>query len=91
RLNQLERTAVDMDGSIASLEAQIAQARAKITEAQEQSIQLSQTRRVDAGNNLNQIDATLNQQQLRSVSASDSQARSDVRAPYTGTIEKIAF
>ncbi|EGD58155.1 Type I secretion membrane fusion protein, HlyD [Novosphingobium nitrogenifigens DSM 19370] len=91
RLNQLERTAVDMDGSLGSLQAQIAQARAKITEAQAQSIQLTQTRRVEAGNDLNQINSTLNQQQLRSVSATDSQVRSDVRAPYSGTIEKIAF
>ena len=91
RLNQLERTAVDMDGSIGSLNAQIAQARAKITEAQEQSIQLSQTRRVQAGTDLAQINTALNQQQLRSVAASDQQNRSEIRAPYSGTVEKIAF
>ncbi|MEO0033077.1 MAG: hypothetical protein RIS94_2835, partial [Pseudomonadota bacterium] len=73
RLNQLERTAVDMDGSIGSLQAQIAQARAKITEAQEQSIQLSQTRRVQAGTELAQVNTALNQQQLRSVAATDQQ------------------
>lgn len=91
RLNQLERTAVDMEGSIGSLNAQIAQARAKITEAQEQSIQLSQTRRVQAGQDLAQVNTALNQQQLRSVAASDQQDRSEIRAPYSGTIEKIAF
>ncbi|MBX9665304.1 HlyD family type I secretion periplasmic adaptor subunit [Novosphingobium sp.] len=91
RLNQLERTAVDLDGNVGSLQAQIAQARARITEAQEQSIQLGQTRRVQAGTELAQINTALNQQQLRSVAASDQQDRSEIRAPYTGVIEKIAF
>lgn len=91
RLNQLERTAVDLDGSVGSLMAQIAQARARITEAQQQSIQLGQTRRAQAGSDLAQVNTVLNQQQLRSVAASDQQDRSEIRAPYTGTIEKIAF
>jgi HlyD family secretion protein len=91
RLNQLERTAVDLEGNVGSLQAQIAQARAKITEAQEQSIQLSQTRRVQAGTDLAQVNTALNQQQLRSVSAADQQDRSEIRSPYSGTIEKIAF
>ncbi len=91
RLNQLERTAVDLEGNVGSLEAQIAQARAKITEAEEQSIQLSQTRRVQAGTDLAQVNTALNQQQLRSVSAADQQDRSEIHAPYTGVIEKIAF
>jgi len=91
RLNQLERTAVDMEGSIGSLQSQIAQARAKITEAQEQSIQMTQTRRVQAGTDLAQINTALNQQQLRSVAATDQQDRSEIHAPYTGVIEKIAF
>ncbi|WP_028657453.1 HlyD family type I secretion periplasmic adaptor subunit [Novosphingobium sp. B-7] len=91
RLNQLERTAVDIDGQVAQLQAQIAQTRARITEAQEQSIQTVQTRRVQAGTDLAQVNTALNQQQLRKVSASDQKDRSEIRAPYSGTIEKIAF
>lgn len=91
RLNQLERTAVDLDGNVGALQAQIAQSRARITEAQQQSIQLGQTRRVQAGTDLAQVNTALNQQQLRSVAASDQQDRSEIRAPYTGVIEKIAF
>ncbi|MCW1381309.1 HlyD family type I secretion periplasmic adaptor subunit [Novosphingobium sp. KCTC 2891] len=91
RLNQLERTAVDLDGNAGSLQAQIAQARARITEAQEQSIQLAQTRRVQAGTDLTQVNTALNQQQVRSVAAADQQDRSEIRAPYSGTVEKIAF
>lgn len=91
RLNQLERTAVDMEGSIGALRAQIAQANARITEAQEQSIQVTQQRRVDAGTELAQVNTALNQQRLRSVAATDQQDRSEIRAPYSGTVEKIAF
>lgn len=91
RMNQLERTAADLDGSIAALQAQIASTRAGITEAHEQAIQLRETRRSQAGQQLAQINTTLNQQQMRSVAAGDQQDRSRIRAPYSGTVEKIAF
>lgn len=91
RMNQLERAAVELDGSVASLTAQIAQVRARITEAQEQSIQVGQQRRVDAGSELAQVNTVLNQQRLRSVAANDQQDRSEIRAPCSGTVEKIAF
>lgn len=91
RVNQLERTAADLEGNIAALEAQIASTRARITEAREQSIQLTESRRAEAGQELTQVNTALNSQQLRSVAASDQQDRSEIRAPYTGTVEKIAF
>lgn len=91
RLNQLERTAVDLDGSVGALNAQIAQSRARITEANEQAVQVGQQRRVNAGTELAQVNTALNQQRLRSVAASDQQDRSEIRAPYSGTVEKIAF
>jgi HlyD family type I secretion membrane fusion protein len=91
RLNQLERTAADIDGNIASLQAQIAQARARITEAQEQAIQLAESRRAQAGTELAQVNTALNQTRTRSVSAADLRQRSEIRAPYSGTVEKLAF
>lgn len=91
RLNQMERTAAEMDGRVASLNAEIAQTRSQITETQERMVQLSQTRRVEAGNELARVMAILNEQQARSVTAGDQQFRSEIRAPYSGTVEKIAF
>ena len=91
RLNQLERGAVDLDGSIGALQAQIAQARARITETREQAIQLGQARRAAAGNELDQINAALAQQLARQASASDSNDRATIRAPYAGTVEHLAF
>jgi HlyD family secretion protein len=35
-----------------------------------------------------QVNTALNQQQLRKVSAADQKDRSEIRAPYSGTIEK---
>jgi HlyD family secretion protein len=91
RLNELERTAVNLEGNIASQQAQIAEYRARISETQEQLIQLGQTRRVQAGEELAKINTMLNEQQMRSVSANDQSFRSEIRAPYSGTVEKIAF
>lgn len=91
RMNLLERTAADLEGNVASLHAQIAQVRARITETREQEIQLGQTRQVEAGTELARVNTSLNEQSLRSISASDQNDRSTIRAPYAGTVEKIAF
>lgn len=91
RLNQLERTSADFEGNIAALRAEIAQAQARITEAREQMIQIGQSRRSEAGTELTAVNATLNQQQVRSVSAGDAQERSIIRAPYDGTVDKMVF
>lgn len=91
RLNQLERTAADIQGSVAALQASIAQSQARMTEAREQMIQLGETRRSEAGNQLTAVNSTLNQQQVRSVSAGDQQDRSVIRAPYAGIVDKVAF
>lgn len=91
RVNQLERTQVEFQGSIAALDAQIAQTEARITESREQMIQMADTRRSEAGTQLAQVNAALNQQQVRSVSADDTFDRSVIRAAYSGTVDKVAF
>ncbi|WP_188062586.1 HlyD family type I secretion periplasmic adaptor subunit [Sphingobium sp. KCTC 72723] len=90
RMNELERSAVDLQGSVGALQASIAQAQARITEAREQIIQLGQTSRVDAGTELSRVNDSLNQQQVRSVSAIDARERSVVRAPYDGVVDKLS-
>ncbi len=91
RMNQIERSAEEMDGRVASLNSEIAQTRSQITETQERAIQLGQTRRVEAGSELARVMAALNEQRTRSVAAGDQQSRTEIRAPYTGTVEKLAF
>lgn len=91
RLNELERTNASLGGSIASLEADIARTGAAITEATERLIQLEQTRRAEAAAELGQLNLSLNDQRTRDVSASNQQQTREIRAPYSGTVEKIAF
>lgn len=91
RLNQLERTAVDLEGSAASLGANIAQVRSRISETREQMISLDQTARADAGEELAQVESALNEQTVRKVSAGDQYERSTIRAPYDGVVDKLQF
>jgi HlyD family secretion protein len=91
RLNEMERQAIELEGSIGSLRANIAQANAAIAQAQEQRIQIGQTARSDAGAELAQVEAAINQQRVASATAGDSFDRSTIRAPYAGTVDKLAF
>lgn len=91
RLNQMERTAVELDGGSASFDSQIAQARARIAEIRQSAIQLDQDARTQAGQELSQVVATLNEQKIRSVTAQDTLDRSLLRAPHDGVIDKLAF
>ena len=91
RKNELERSAIDIESNIGSLEASIAQARAKITETREQSLQMAQSRRVDAGTQWATVNSTLNQQKIHSAAADLAQDRTVVRAAYAGIVDKLAF
>lgn len=91
RLNEMERQAIELEGSIGALRANIAQSNAGIAQAQEQRIQIGQTARAQAGAELAQVEAAINQQRVASASAGDTFDRSAIRAPYAGTIDKLAF
>lgn len=91
RLNQIERTAVDLQGTVAAYNAQIAQARARIAEIRQSGLQLVQDARSQAGAELVDVQSRLNDSKIRSVTATDTLTRSLVRAPYDGVINKLAF
>ncbi|MEL6528941.1 MAG: HlyD family efflux transporter periplasmic adaptor subunit, partial [Pseudomonadota bacterium] len=91
RLNEMERTAIDLDGSIGALRANIAQSNAGIAQAEEQRIQIGQTARAEAGADLAQIEAAINEQRVASASAGDQFNRSEIRASYDGTVDKLAY
>ncbi|MEQ8739108.1 MAG: biotin/lipoyl-binding protein, partial [Hoeflea sp.] len=69
RLNEMERTAIDLDGSIGSLRASIARANAGIAEAQEKRIQVGQTARTRASADLARVESAINAQRVASASA----------------------
>jgi HlyD family type I secretion membrane fusion protein len=91
RLNQLERTAVDLKGTAGSLQANIAQSRARISETREQMIQVTQTARKEAGRQLAEVSARLNEQQVRDVNADETVNRAVIRAPVDGIVDKLAL
>lgn len=91
RLNQLERTSVDIEGSIAALRAQIAETEARITEAREQELSLDQSRRAEAGAQFASISNSINDQQIRRAAATTADRRALVRAPYAGVVDKLAL
>lgn len=91
RLNEMERTVIDLDGSIGALRANIAQSNAAIAQAEEQRIQIGQTARADAGAELAQVEAAINEQRVASASAGDQFDRSEIRASYPGTVDKLAY
>ncbi|MEO8724214.1 MAG: HlyD family type I secretion periplasmic adaptor subunit [Sphingobium sp.] len=91
RLNQMERTAVELDGGTASYDSQIAQARAKIAEIRQSGFQLDQDAKTKAGQELSQVLSMLNDQKVRSVTAQDTLDRSILRAPHDGVIDKLAY
>ena len=91
RVNEMERTAIELDGSMGALEANIAQSQAAIAEAEEQRIQIGQSARAQAGAQLAEVEAAINQQRIASASAGDRFDRSAIRAPYAGTVDKMAY
>ena len=91
RLNEMERTAVQMRGSKAALQSNIAEARARISEASEQMLNVDKQIRSDAATQLAEVVGQVNDQQVRVATTSDTVDRSVIRAPQSGTVDKIAF
>jgi HlyD family secretion protein len=91
RINELERTAVQLQGSRAALTANIAEARGRISETREQMLNVDKAARSEAASELATVVAQINDQQVRQASANTSFTRSVIRAPQSGTIDKLAF
>ena len=91
RVNQMERTAVQLEGSKAALQSNIAQARAQIAETREQMLNVDKTMRSEAGKELAEVQVMLADQHVRVASTGDTLARAVIRAPQSGTVDKIVF
>lgn len=91
RINELERTAVQLQGSRAALTANIAEARGRISETREQMLNVDKAARSEAATELAQVVAQVNDQSVRQASANTSFSRSVIRAPLSGTVDKLAF
>ena len=77
RVNQLERTAAELNGTIASL--------------RQSAVEADRNARVQAGQELASVVAQLGDQRVRSIAASDASERSLLRAPYDGVVDNLAY
>ena len=91
RLNEMERTAVQMRGNKAALQANIAGSRARISEANEQKLNVDKQIRSESGTQLAEVVGLLNDQQLRVASTADTLDRSVIKAPQSGYVDKVAY
>ncbi|OWK32106.1 HlyD family type I secretion periplasmic adaptor subunit [Sphingomonas mucosissima] len=91
RVNQLERTAAELNGTIGSLKARIAEKRARIAELGQVAIEAERNGRVQAGQELASVVAQLGDQRVRSIAATDASERSLLRAPYDGVIDNLTY
>lgn len=91
RVNQLERTAAELNGTIGSLKARMAEKHARIAELGQLAIEAERNGRVQAGQELASVVAQLGDQRVRSIAATDASERSLLRAPYDGVVDNLAY
>lgn len=91
RVNQLERTAAELNGTINALRARIAEKHARIAELRQMAIEAERNARVQAGQELAGVMAQLGDQRVRSIAATDASERSLLRAPYDGVIDNLVY
>ena len=90
RLNALERDAVQLKGDVAQLRAAAAEARGKIAEVQLQAIQVDESARSEAGNQLGQVESQLSELLQKRVTAQQEFSRVQIRAPQSGYVDRLA-
>lgn len=91
RLNQLERTAVDLDSNGAALTAKVASTRARIAEIRQTLLQVDDDMRTRAGSELNELSTRIGDARTRAASASDQQRRTVLRAPAEGIVDSLPY
>ena len=91
RMNQMERTAIDLKSTEASVSARIAQSRARMAELRQSGIHSAQNVRAAAAADLVPVLTQLGDQNLRAASAQDAFDRSVIRAPHAGVVENLRF
>jgi HlyD family secretion protein len=91
RLNALEREAVRLQGEVGAITAAIAEARGKISEIGLQIAQIDQSAQAQAGAELNDVQARLDELRERKVTADEDLDRVRIRAPQAGVVDKLAI
>lgn len=91
RYTESERIAVDLQAQAEGLRAKLAQSRAQLAEVRQRDSQLDKDFRTEAGNELASLNAQMGDMQARAATTADQHRRSEIRAPYDGVIDKLAY
>jgi HlyD family secretion protein len=89
RLNDTERAAVDLDGQVGQLQAQIAGSKGKIVEIEIQRDNLTESLRTDDTKELREVQADIAQNEEKRIAAEDELRRLEIRAPISGTVLQL--
>lgn len=91
RLNQLERAAVELRSQAGSMNADVAATRAQIAEIRGQMLSADNSMRSSSGTELTEVETQLAELERNKIAAQDTISRVSIRAPQSGTIDKLAF
>ncbi|UXN66059.1 HlyD family type I secretion periplasmic adaptor subunit (plasmid) [Phyllobacterium sp. A18/5-2] len=86
----IDREMAKLVGERGEVEANIARAKARMSEIQLQIIAIDETARTEAQRELSSIEPKLSELRERRVAIEDRLARADIRAPLSGTINELS-
>jgi HlyD family secretion protein len=90
RVYSLQRDAADAQGELGSLEASMAEAKAKIAETRLQIIQVDDDQRTEVSDQLRQAQNDAGEYAQRLIAAQDELKHIDIRAPQAGIVHQLA-
>jgi HlyD family secretion protein len=86
KVRELERALAQLQGQKAALTANIASSRERIGETRLQNVELTKSRQEDIAKEVRDVDFQLNDAMPKLQAAQDMLARTQIRAPATGTV-----
>ena len=89
RMSALKRDMVKLEGELGALLAQIARAKAQISQIELANLQVDQDIRTDAQKDLRDVEARLGELLERRIAAQDQLRRVEIRAPIDGTVHEL--
>jgi HlyD family secretion protein len=90
RYNQLQRDEARLNGERGNIVAEIARARARISEAELQIIQLDQNFKTEALKEAREVQSRLSEVKEKVVAAGDQFDRTSIRAPQSGVVHQMS-
>ena len=85
---QMQRDVARAEGEVGSLIAQVARAKAQISQTELQIISIDQDARTEAQKELREVEGKIAELTERRVAADDQMRRIDIRAPITGIVHE---